>query len=89
MSPASVVSDNRLTLTQRCNVASKYYVNTEAQSNGDHEVHKSGCAWMPSEKNRDYLGEFDSCEGAVTEAKKSYPDTANGCKHCSNACHTR
>lgn len=68
-------------------MASRYYVNTEAQSNGDHEVHKDGCAWMPAEKNRKSLGEFDSCEGAVTEAKKTYP-TANGCKHCSNDCHT-
>ncbi|HEX8392938.1 MAG TPA: hypothetical protein VF665_11320 [Longimicrobium sp.] len=68
-------------------MASKYYVNDEAQANGDHEVHKTGCAWMP-EKNRTYLGEFDSCEGAVTKAKKTYPRTANGCYYCSNACHT-
>jgi hypothetical protein len=69
-------------------MASKYYVNDKEQSNGDNEVHKAGCAWMPDEKNRTYLGEFDSCEGAVKEAKKTYPKTANGCKHCSNACHT-
>ncbi|HST57328.1 MAG TPA: hypothetical protein VLK84_01495 [Longimicrobium sp.] len=70
-------------------MASKYYVNTVAQvKTGDHEVHKQGCDWMPSETNRKYLGEFTSCEGAVTEAKKTYPKTANGCKHCSLACHT-
>lgn len=69
-------------------MASKYYVNTQAQSNGDHEVHKEGCGWMPAEKNKKYLGEYDSCEGAVKEAKKTYPTTANGCKHCANACHT-
>lgn len=69
-------------------MASKYYVNTEAQEDsGDHEVHKQGCDWMPAEKNRKYLGEFTSCEGAVEEAKKTYP-TANGCIHCSEACHT-
>jgi hypothetical protein len=27
-----------------------YYVNNNAQSNGDHEVHKEGCSWMPSNK---------------------------------------
>jgi hypothetical protein len=67
----------------------KYYVNTKAQSNGDNEVHKDGCAWMPDPKNREYLGELESCEGAVEEAKKTYPDTANGCIHCSEECHTR
>jgi hypothetical protein len=25
----------------------------------------------------------------VQEAKKTYPDTADGCKHCSPECHTR
>lgn len=69
-------------------MASKYYVNTRAQANGDNEVHKEGCASMPAVENRMYLGEFTSCEGAVKEAKKTYPKTANGCKHCSNACHT-
>lgn len=70
-------------------MASKYYVNTVAQEgSGDNEVHKDGCAWMPDPKNRKDLGEFDSCEDAVTEAKKTYPKTANGCIHCAKACHT-
>lgn len=62
-----------------------YYVNNDAQSNGDHEVHKDGCAWMPS--NKKYLGDHSSCYTAVAEAKKTYR-TANGCKHCSTQCHT-
>lgn len=65
----------------------KYYVNKEEQQNGDHEVHKTGCAWMPNEQNRKYLGDFDNCASAVAEAKKTYP-TADGCIHCSPACHT-
>lgn len=24
-----------------------YYANKQAQANGDHEVHKEGCQWMP------------------------------------------
>ena len=24
-----------------------YYVNNNAQSNGDHEVHTTGCSWLP------------------------------------------
>lgn len=65
----------------------RYYVNKNAQSNGDHEVHKSGCSYMPEEHNRIYLGDFTSCHGAVSEAKKRYPKS-NGCYYCSRDCHT-
>lgn len=64
-----------------------YYVNKNAQSNGDHEVHKSGCSSMPLEQYRIYLGDHQSCHGAVREAKQIYPQS-NGCKHCSIECHT-
>ena len=67
---------------------SMYYVNKNAQENGDHEVHKTGCSWMPDSDNRIYLGDFATCKSAVTEAKKTY-STADGCKHCSEECHTR
>jgi len=36
----------------------KYYVNTNAQSNGDHEVHDENCEFLPKPENRRYLGEF-------------------------------
>lgn len=65
----------------------RYYVNTNAQSNGDHEVHKSDCSRLPEPENRLYLGDFSSCGPAVTEAKKTYKQS-NGCYYCSNACHT-
>lgn len=64
----------------------KYYVNKKAQSNGDHEVHDADCKYLPVPDNRKYLGEFYSCKGAVTEAKKTYA-TADGCETCSNECH--
>lgn len=64
----------------------RYYVNNNAQPNGDHEVHKEGCTWMPASKTD--LGNHDSCHTAVRAAKAIYP-TANGCKTCSNDCHTR
>ncbi len=66
-------------------MAKKYYVNTRAQANGDHEVHEEGCRHFPGSSK--YLGEFYSCKGAVTEAKKTYA-TADGCKTCSPDCHT-
>lgn len=65
----------------------RYYVNKNAQSNGDHEVHKSTCNWLPKVENRTYLGDFTSCRGAVNAAKKYY-SKVNGCYFCSNECHT-
>jgi hypothetical protein len=65
----------------------RYYVNKNAQANGDHEVHREGCQWLPLPANRIYLGDFLSCGSAKQEAKKYYP-TADGCAHCSPACHT-
>lgn len=62
-----------------------YYVNNNAQPNGDHEVHVSGCRYMPSDKK--YLGEYGSRAPAVTEAKKTYRQS-NGCATCSSSCHT-
>ncbi|UWY28116.1 hypothetical protein N4T20_20635 [Flavobacterium sp. TR2] len=65
----------------------KYYVNQNAQKNGDHEVHTENCQYLPSIANRKYLGDFSSCKPAVDEAKKTY-SKANGCKICSPSCHT-
>jgi len=64
----------------------KYYVNNNAQSNGDHEVHREDCQYLPH--NKTYLGEFSNCKPAV-EAAKRYHSQVNGCKTCSNECHTQ
>ena len=64
-----------------------YYVNDNVQSNGDHEVHVYGCDYLAQIKSKTYLGSFDSCRPAVTEAKKTYRQS-NGCYYCCNACHT-
>lgn len=66
---------------------SSYYVNKNAQSNGDHEVHTTGCSWMPEPSNRFYLGDFNGCSAAVAEARRYYTQV-NGCYYCSNYCHT-
>ncbi len=65
----------------------RYYVNKNAQVNGDHEVHTATCSWLPDPQNRLFLGDFYSCQQAVTEAKKYYWQS-NGCKHCCPECHT-
>lgn len=64
-----------------------YYVNRNAQNNGDHEVHKSGCNWMPDAANRQYLGDFTTCREAVRAARSHYSQV-NGCYYCSLECHT-
>lgn len=66
----------------------KYYVNKNGQANGDHEVHEENCSWLPKAENRIYLGNFSNCKAAVAEAKKHYRQV-NGCKHCSEDCHTQ
>lgn len=64
-----------------------YYVNDNVQDNGDHEVHKEGCSFMPDVDNRTYLGLFNSCTPAVREARDHH-DQVNGCYYCSEPCHT-
>lgn len=66
----------------------KYYVNRNAQGNRDHEVHDEDCQYLPASQNSTYLGEFSNCRLAVKEAAK-YHSQVNGCKTCSNECHTQ
>jgi len=69
-------------------VMKKYYVNKNAQTNtGDHEVHSEDCTYLPHPDHRLYLGEFSMCISAIAEAKTIYINS-NGCKTCSNFCHT-
>lgn len=63
-----------------------YYVNKNAQSNGDHEVHVASCYHLPDVANRIYLGEYNSCQPAVAEAKKYYSQV-DGCFYCCSPCH--
>ncbi|MDN3686471.1 hypothetical protein [Cyclobacterium jeungdonense] len=64
-----------------------YYVNTNAQSNGDHEVHVESCDHLPESQNRKALGRFTRCQDAVKTAKEAYQNS-NGCFYCCPACHT-
>jgi hypothetical protein len=65
----------------------EYFVNTNAQPNGDHEVHVTGCGHFPHPSNARSLGYFTNCKDAVRESKKLYPKS-NGCYFCTNECHT-
>jgi hypothetical protein len=62
-----------------------YYVNNNPQRNGDHEVHQDSCSFLP--RDNTYLGNFNSCNAALAEAKKIHAKS-NGCAFCSPDCHT-
>jgi hypothetical protein len=64
----------------------KYFVNKNAQSNGDHEVHREDCSYLPDAVNRIYLGDFSSCQFAIAKAKEYYNDV-DGCYYCCRPCH--
>lgn len=68
-------------------MADHYYVNDNAQPNGDHEVHKDGCGWLAMAISKSYLGYYSTCGEAVIVAKRKYWQS-NGCAYCSAACHT-
>jgi len=65
-----------------------HYVNQNAQANGDHEVHRTGCLFLPDAENRLYLGDFLTCYPAVAAARRHYHQV-NGCFYCSRDCHTQ
>jgi len=64
----------------------KYFVEKQKQPNGDNLVHKENCPNMPEDANRRFLGIFNKCRDAITEAKREYPQS-NGCNECIPECH--
>lgn len=67
--------------------AMRFYVNKNAQPNGDHEVHRYDCSWLPDMENRIYLGDFSTSQAAVREACRYYTKV-NGCYYCCPESHT-
>jgi hypothetical protein len=65
-----------------------YYVNDNAQPNGDHEVHKDGCYWLGLARSKTYLGSYVSCHDAVAKSKRDHYRQSNGCATCAAECHT-
>ena len=66
----------------------RYYVNTNAQSTGEHEVHKDGCHRMPELQNRIYLGYFSDAKEAVSEARR-YFSNVDGCYYFASESHRK
>lgn len=64
-----------------------YYVNNNAQSNGDHEVHTGECHYLLLIVDKTYLGIFFNAVGAAEKAKQ-YHFQSNGCAYCSPEANT-
>lgn len=64
----------------------RYYVNTNPQPDGEHEVHREGCPTPAAPENRYQLGHHSHCQAAMVQARKIYP-TADGCANCCPECH--
>lgn len=68
-----------------------YYLNLNAQSNGDHEVHKETCPYYYKYKtgfNFELLGAFWNENDAVRFAKQRHPNfRIDGCAYCCPNAH--
>ena len=67
-----------------------YYLNLNADKNGNHEVHDKDCYYLSLTTEKEYLGYFDNCQDAIREAKAKHPSylyKVDGCYYCSKSCH--
>ena len=68
-----------------------YYLNLNAQSNGDHEIHKESCYYYfkyAAGFNFEFLGSFQSDKEAENCAKRKHPEfKIDGCSYCCPAIH--
>ena len=71
-------------------MSQRYYVNSNPQSDGYHEVHvdNDSCPYPPAVGNRVDLGWHDNCQSANSAARSRYP-LVDGCFYCNRNCHTR
>lgn len=69
----------------------RYYVNSNPQSDGFHEVHvdDNSCIKPPSFENRRDLGMHSTCTSAIEAARRQGYAPADGCFYCNRPCHTR
>lgn len=71
----------------------KYYLNLNAQMNGDHEIHKETCHYCNSfmqGDNFELLGLFSNEIDALSYAKNKYPYMKiDGCAYCCPNIHKK
>ncbi len=62
----------------------EFYIETNAQPNGDHIVHKASCSLLPAKDAIHYLGSIASATSAIKRAAESFKQV-NGCPQCATA----
>lgn len=65
----------------KSNTLDAYYINKAAKADGVPEVHKFSCKYLKGPLKRTYLGLFIHCDAAISEAKKTHPDSV-ACNKC-------
>jgi hypothetical protein len=66
----------------------EFYVEINAQSNGDHVVHTADCSLLPSKETMQYLGSISNIKSAVKKASEVLRQQASGCSKCTAAYQT-
>lgn len=70
-----------------------YYLNLNAQSNGEHEIHKESCYYYRTYNNGfnfEFLGAFFTESAAIRFAKKLHPKfKIDGCAYCCKNIHKK
>ena len=61
-----------------------YYVDNNARTNGDHDVHEASCRYLPN--NTTPLGQHSNCQNALRAASLFYHQV-NGCFWCTAQCY--
>lgn len=78
---------------ERGEIMINYYLNLNAQSSGEHEVHKESCYYYCMYKsgyNFELLGAFSNEIEAVRYARMKHPTfRIDGCAYCCPAAHRR
>jgi hypothetical protein len=64
----------------------EFYVEINAQENGEHIVHNATCSHLPAKEVIQYLGAISNCASALKKASERFKQV-NGCPHCAVACH--
>lgn len=64
----------------------EFYIETNAQANGDHIVHKANCSLLPAKDAIRYLGSIASSASALKKAAESFKHV-NGCPQCASTSH--
>lgn len=63
-----------------------FYLSKELSQHFEHEIHKDDCLYLPDEKSRNLIGNFNTSQEAFDAISKS-TQHVNGCYWCCNSIH--